>query len=840
MKTSTLLAALIALGLTAGACSQEPQDTGGATLSSGASSIPEPASEPPAEREVAAGDLLWRYDNPHVDMVVVGGGIVLLGVELPRHSEPRELQALDVQTGEVLWRVEAGSGPSWRSSNLRLVDGVAYFVESRAVSFQDGSRGVRTTVRSIDTATGDELWLYGLTTGGRNPQSTRLSISAGTVNITFASTFAPRPIFALDAATGRLIWETTTSGIVRHVSGGKVYIEETNALVTLDGATGDPLWQRDGRYLPKTQTEGIVIAGSGDIVGLDSETGEQVWHYDHRGYRLDAHSVRDGIVVAVFQRSPTRSPDSPMRSKHFDGALCTLDAKSGALLWCKRYDPMPFDVGHTGRVVYVPSGNRLDALDAKTGRPLWTHYVAADRSIPKFADGILYFGTLDALDPATGTVLWRYRPEAPIAHGGYLPASLTVAEGIAIVLTDRGVVALASPPAELPIGPPPPPAESCGDSGAVPDPQNNPGLVKDCEVLLSIRNSLAGSALSRLNWSPLDWSPQLPIAEWDGVSLIERERRSVAGRPGKDAPTPIPGQSDRVRELQLPNRQLSGAVPPELGSLSELVTLELGDNDLGGEIPPEIGQLSNLKFLDLGSNEVSGGVPPELAGLSNLEVLILHRSHLDGEIPPWLGDLLNLEVLDLWGAKMTGKIPPELGSLSNLEVLILGGTKLTGKIPPEMGGLSNLEVLILGGTKLTGKIPPEMGRLSNLERLSLAGNRLSGEIPAELGSLINLEMLNLRANQLHGEIPAELGGLSNLQGLDLSYNQLSGEIPSELANLPDLGWLVLDGGNQLTGCIPAGLRNALEDALEQKVLTRGEDVRGHHLGSLDLPLCETR
>ena len=39
---------------------------------------------------------------------------------------------------------------------------------------------------------------------------------------------------------------------------------------------------------------------------------------------------------------------------------------------------------------------------------------------------------------------------------------------------------------------------------------------------------------------------------------------------------------------------MSGEIPAELGSLSNLTELYLRDNDLSGEIPAELGSLSNL------------------------------------------------------------------------------------------------------------------------------------------------------------------------------------------------------------------------------------------------------
>ena len=63
---------------------------------------------------------------------------------------------------------------------------------------------------------------------------------------------------------------------------------------------------------------------------------------------------------------------------------------------------------------------------------------------------------------------------------------------------------------------------------------------------------------------------------------------------------------------------MSGEIPPELGSLSNLTVLVLSVNELSGEIPAELGSLSNLTDLYLSSNELSGEIPAELGSLSNL------------------------------------------------------------------------------------------------------------------------------------------------------------------------------------------------------------------------------
>ena len=378
---------------------------------------------------------------------------------------------------------------------------------------------------------------------------------------------------------------------------------------------------------------------------------------------------------------------------------------------------------------------------------------------------------------------------------------------------------------------------ACATGGAVPDPDDNPGLVSDCETLLAARDTLAGTAT-------LNWATDTPMSQWDGV-LVEATRL-------------------RVTVLFLNRKGLTGEIPTELGDLSNLEALSLSNNQLTGEVPMGLGNLSSLKRLSLYSNQLMGVLPEGLTGLSVLErfdfynnpklcapideafqawlqgiasvigsscaptdsaedraVLVELYNATDGAnwtnntnwlserpIREWLGVTIDasgrVNGLVLVGNGLAGEVPTELESLSSLTTLRLGGNQLTGEIPTELGNLANLRQLVLYSNQLTGEIPRELGNLSNLRQLVLYSNQLTGEIPRELGNLSNLRQLDLFLNQLTGEIPTELGNLSNLEGLFLSRNQLTGEVPSELGHLSNMTQLYLNS-NQLTGELPQSL-----------------------------------
>ncbi len=237
----------------------------------------------------------------------------------------------------------------------------------------------------------------------------------------------------------------------------------------------------------------------------------------------------------------------------------------------------------------------------------------------------------------------------------------------------------------------------------------NAGILSDSETLLTAKDRLAGNG-------DLNWSSDIPITSWDGVTLG--------------------GNPKRVTRLILRESELRGSIPPELGELSELTHIDLRRNLLNGEIPAELGQLSKLVALDLHGNRLEGPIPPELGRLSDLKVLNVHSNRLAGPIPTELGRSSNLEDLYLHNNRLSGTIPRELGSLRILNRLWLSNNRLSGEVPKELGLLTDLTHLSLHGNRLSGTIPSELGPIgSSLARLRLSGNMFTGCIPAGLSAV---------------------------------------------------------------------------------------------------------
>ena len=155
---------------------------------------------------------------------------------------------------------------------------------------------------------------------------------------------------------------------------------------------------------------------------------------------------------------------------------------------------------------------------------------------------------------------------------------------------------------------------------AMPDEADNPGLMRDCIHLLTAKDYLGGAEV-------LNWSLDIPIARWDGVTME--------------------GTPQRITRLLLPSKNLTGRIYFNLWRLSGLTRLDLSRNALTGEIPRGFAQLSNLQEFRLSDNSLTGTIPPGLGNLAMLNILSLSGNSFTGCIPLALRDVAANDLSDL-------------------------------------------------------------------------------------------------------------------------------------------------------------------------------------------------
>ncbi|KAF9662591.1 hypothetical protein SADUNF_Sadunf18G0070200 [Salix dunnii] len=286
--------------------------------------------------------------------------------------------------------------------------------------------------------------------------------------------------------------------------------------------------------------------------------------------------------------------------------------------------------------------------------------------------------------------------------------------------------------------------------------------------------------------------------------------------------------NNRITQLILDNKNISGTIPPFLSDLKSLTFVNFSNTHIIGKFPVAVYNLSKLQILDLSQNYIAGTIPDGIDRLARLSCLKLQANNLSGNIPAAIGLLPELRSLQLHDNQFNGTFPPEIGNLSKLEeltmahngffssrlhssftqlkklkMLWISGANLIGEIPQMIGEMVALEHLDLSSNKLTGNIPGSLFMLMNLRVLYLYSNRLSGEIPQVVDAL-NLTSVDLSQNNLTGTIPVDFGKLDKLSVLHLFFNQLSGEIPESIDRLPALKDFSVHSNN-LSGSIPPDL-----------------------------------
>lgn len=284
----------------------------------------------------------------------------------------------------------------------------------------------------------------------------------------------------------------------------------------------------------------------------------------------------------------------------------------------------------------------------------------------------------------------------------------------------------------------------------------------------------------------------------------------------------------RVTALNIGDFNPQGAVPSDIGNLTELTILTLGThNDLVGGVNPSAklgGNITNaqrkairadyynrvlkraplqgfartlvlaeqthdkkrgikrdyrpISPKDVQMGDLTNGItsiPKEVGNLTKLEQLYIANGKV-ADLPASLANLKNLTDVEMYNCPMMKKVPAVLANISNMEALnfamnsqissadILSGMKAIANGP----GGKNLQILYMGYNNMT-EIPVEFSKMKKIGKIDFTHNKIKTLHP--FGTDVNLVQVSMDYNQIES-IPANFCGVENVEEFNFSHNKL--------------------------------------------------------------------
>ncbi|MEX0786657.1 MAG: PQQ-binding-like beta-propeller repeat protein [Dehalococcoidia bacterium] len=362
--------------------------------------------------DAATGEQLWS--NPDVtgtSSVTYSDGVLFVD------AGPSVVHALDAETGDELWQAEVDPHPQASGFSSPVVAGGLVIVgsasgEEAAVAENATFRGA---VVAFDRETGDEVWRHYTVEPPHNGVAVWSSVSVDLeAGVVFASTGnnytgeagpTSDSIFALDLATGELLWLT-------QLTEGDVFTILNPQSEDTDFGTNPILFEAGGRKLLGNGQK------SGAFYVLDRETGEVVWSRQVSGGSpliggVFNNGAYDGerIIVAGNNGTsegpgsePANGESEPLgaAARTPTSVLMAMNPADGSVLWERQLPAWVWaPITIANGVGYVSTESTLQAFDVTTGEKLFEFdtegtiasgaAVAGGRVV--FGSGLAYFGT---------------------------------------------------------------------------------------------------------------------------------------------------------------------------------------------------------------------------------------------------------------------------------------------------------------------------------------------------------------------------------------------------------------------------------------------------------------
>ena len=267
--------------------------------------------------DVETGARQWQGDltiSSYGDYPVgVDGGRVFATA----HGDAGKVLAFDAQNGGKQWEVTFG--PARQTEHPTAHEGVVYYEAT-------GPDGMTASLRAADAATGATVWDFPVGSYiATSPLVAGDLVYVGAYDFDTPTT-KTRRVVAIDTATGEERWvypsDLDLSGEFALDDAYLYFGADGGVVIARDAATGGPGWTaRVGGRLSNSPTvvDDLVYVGTSDgqMVALNAADGTQRWSLDAGSPILSQATVSDGVVYFGTN----------------DGYLYAADALTGAEMW---------------------------------------------------------------------------------------------------------------------------------------------------------------------------------------------------------------------------------------------------------------------------------------------------------------------------------------------------------------------------------------------------------------------------------------------------------------------------------------------------------------------------
>lgn len=330
-----------------------------------------------------SGTVLWRTPMPNKVMTtpVVVDGLVIVGTgadhTLYEHAGQLvwgipggdEVAGLNAKTGRVVWTYHT-TGENMPSPALVQIG------PREAVVFANGDDHVR----ALDARSGKLIWIAPIagvsTMASAAAEDGMVFVLAGTT----AAMHTPDHVYAVRSSDGRILWKAPygNADCSPVVAGGVVSVEDgpttsgpsdrnaANDVFALDAQTGRLLWERSSArgYFTQVSSNEQAIAGLSDRGALfDSlEAARRFAAFD-----LHTGKVLWSIPTAAAVKMSAVAFDDRLYFGDTAGVFYTVDEGSGNVLSRKHF-PKPFTTSSpviVGRTLYIANYDTVYAIRMK-------------------------------------------------------------------------------------------------------------------------------------------------------------------------------------------------------------------------------------------------------------------------------------------------------------------------------------------------------------------------------------------------------------------------------------------------------------------------------------------